>query len=477
MLPRSVTILCAAALAALACGGSSESGVEDPRPTSVDPGSGSMGTPTPVIIRGDGFLARTVRPASGGAPTLDASHRAWLGDTELQDVIWVDVHTLRATVPAGLPPGPQPLVVENTFGRRGRLDAAFLVTGGGLGATAAASESTASVGQEIALTLTVKNTGNAAATGITPGAPAVTASGGASASLTGGPNPASISSLGPGDIGAFTWTIRVTAAGQLDLLASATGTDSFSNGPLSGSGSVSVAVQPAAALSATIAASPATVGVGETIALFLTVTNSGGEGAASATNVVVPAAPTQSSNDGAIASCPGSPSPASIASLAAGKSQTFTWVCTAAKGGTLNLSASASGADANSSAAVTSGAPSATVTIRSGAVLSASLALSQNPQGTINVVMTVTNSGGATATGVRPSVLTPVAGQNAATLSTGPTPAQQDVLAGQSVPFGWTYVKVANGSFTLKGFASGTDASSGFAVNAPEVTSNTLILQ
>ena len=48
-------------------------------------------------------------------------------DVELADGVWVDEHTLRATIPAGLPVGQHALTVENALGGRGQLQAAYEV--------------------------------------------------------------------------------------------------------------------------------------------------------------------------------------------------------------------------------------------------------------------------------------------------------------------------------------------------------------
>jgi hypothetical protein len=472
ILPGAAVAFFAAALVVLACGGSSVSSDQDPLPTSVEPGSGNAGAPTPVTIRGDGFLALTVTPASGGAQT-DARHRAWLAGVELQDVAWIDLHTLSATVPAGLPPGPQPLVVENAFGRRGQLDGAFVVTGGALGAEVAASQPTVSVGQGGALKLTVKNTGIAPLAGVAPGALTITATDGAAATIVDGPSPSLVPLLGPNEEQQFTWNYLPTAAGQLSILASATAYDDASKGTVSAANTVPVAVQAAAALAATLSAAPTLVGIGETIAVHLTVTNSGGSGAASTTNVT-PVAPVSSSSKVKLTT---GPEPGSIASLAAGASATFTWTYVATGGGTLGMSSSASGGDANnSSAIVRSGSVAAAVAIQQ---LTADLTLEPltvAQGGQVTVKMAIKNLGDAPVLGVRPSQLDPAGSSGTASRSAGPSPQEDDVPPGGTKEFVWTYTNQAPGRFKLSGGATGNGLS-GSSVTAPVVTSNEATFQ
>ncbi|OFX19430.1 MAG: hypothetical protein A2V77_04255 [Anaeromyxobacter sp. RBG_16_69_14] len=471
ILPGAAVALFAAALAVLACGGSSASGDQDPHPTSVEPGAGNAGAPTPVTIRGEGFLALTVTPAAGGAQT-DARHRAWLAGVELQDVAWIDLHTLRATVPPGLPFGPQPLVVENAFGSRGQLDGAFVVTGGALGAQVAASQPTVSVGQGGAFKLTVKNTGVAPLAGVVPGTLTITTTDGAAATIVDGPSPALIPLLGPNEEQQFTWNYLPSAAGQLSILASATAYDDASKSTVSAANTVPVAVQPAAALTAAISVAPTLVGIGETIAVHLTVTNSGGSGAAGATNVT-PVAPVLTSP---MAKLTTGPEPSSIASLAAGASATFTWTYVATGGGSLGVSTSASGGDANSGAVVRSGSMAAVVAIQQ---LTADLTLEPLTvaQGErLTVTMAVTNPGDAPILGVRPSQLDPAGSSGTASRSAGPSPQEDDVPAHGTREFVWTYVNEAPGRFRLSGGATGTGLS-GSSVTAPVVTSNEVTFQ
>jgi hypothetical protein len=149
-------------LAGLALSGCGASNLPAPVPASVTPARGFTANATPITINGDGFSVRTVQPSSGGAPTVDETFQAWMGDQPLQNVRRVDEQTLAATVPAGLAPGLKTLRVQGPFGTSGELANAFTVEGTALASISVgitAAPATANVGQSITVTLTVTNTG------------------------------------------------------------------------------------------------------------------------------------------------------------------------------------------------------------------------------------------------------------------------------------------------------------------------------
>ena len=83
---RAIPVL--AVVATLAgCGGAE---IPTPAPASVTPARGFAGNATPVVIGGSGFSVLTVQSSTGGAPTVDETFQAWMGDQALLDVRRID---------------------------------------------------------------------------------------------------------------------------------------------------------------------------------------------------------------------------------------------------------------------------------------------------------------------------------------------------------------------------------------------------
>ncbi len=249
--------------------------------------------------------------------------------------------------------------VQGPFGTSGELASAFTVVGSAqasITVAIAAAPATVSVGQSITVTLTVTNTGTTAATNAVPAAPTVTGTGTVAAPT--GPDPASIATLAPGASGTFTWIYPATGPGTLAFAGAASATDSFSGNTVTGAtdpaNPAQVTVENPAALTASLPASGAAA-VGQEFTVAMTVRNSGG----AAAKDVVPSLPTTAPAGRATLKPGTGPVPASVASLPAGASTTFTWTFVAGTtSGTVVFSASASGTDANSGAAVASGSAS-----------------------------------------------------------------------------------------------------------------------
>jgi photosystem II stability/assembly factor-like uncharacterized protein len=97
---------------------------DSPTVTAVDPDYAPNDLDTPVVITGTGFAA-VLSGTLVMTPPL-----AYLGDTALEDVTWVNTTTLSATVPWGLEAGVYTLTVQNPDGGMGSLPDAFTVTQG-----------------------------------------------------------------------------------------------------------------------------------------------------------------------------------------------------------------------------------------------------------------------------------------------------------------------------------------------------------
>jgi len=223
-------------------------------------------------------------------------------------------------------------------------------------------------------------------------------------------------------------------------------------------------------LTAAIAAAPATVSVGQSITVTLTVTNS----TTAAAEGVVPSVPVVTGS--ATVAVSTGPLPASVAALAPGASETFTWIYQSTGAGSLAFAGGASATDSFSGLTVncaTDPARPATVTVQAQAGLSATLTPARTPAVptgqpfTVNVgqvftlTLAVSNTGAAAANAVTP---TPITGCAA------PSPASATVSPGTPVAFLYANCSSATaGSLAFSASASGTDG------NGPSlaVTTNT----
>ena len=276
------------------------------------------------------------------------------------------------------------------------------------------------------------------------------------------------------DVGALTWsissgTIASIAAGSGVFSPTTAGTGSVratsAYGPFDDSGAIGV--QSAANLNVAFTV-PVSVSAGQTFTVTMTVTNSGQSGA----NAVAPSAlVTGGSSAGTLVT---GPAPAAAA-IAGGTFANFTWTYTAGAAGTLSFSGSASGTDASTGNPVSSGAGSSSnIAVQTAAALGVTLSIPAtviSPGTLFTVTMNVTNSGGAIANGVAPSVLT-LSGTGAATFASGPSPASRTLVGGTSGSFSWTYTATTDGTIQFSGSASGTDANTGAPIASAPVSSN-----
>jgi hypothetical protein len=444
---------------------------------SVTPDRGAASSAIPIVIHGTGFAVLAVQPSAGGAPKVEETFRAWMGNVPLQDVRRVDDQTLSATVPAGLAPGPQPLRVEGPFGTSGEMASAFTVEAPALASlevAIAATPARVSEAQAITVTLTVTNGGSTEATNAIPGGLTVTGTGSVGAPT--GPTPASIATLAPGASGTFVWTFPATAAGSLAIAGSATATDGPSGATVSAATDptrpAEVTVERAAALSASLPASGAAA-IGREFTVVMTVTNPGGATA----NDVAPTAPTTTPPGLASLKAGTGPVPASVPSLAAGASATFTWTFVAGTtSGVVRISAGATGTDANSGAAVLSGAVSSGDFILGAAGIQATLTAAPstvNVSQEITVTLAVTNPGLADLRGFAVGDPLATSSDGASAIRTGgPSPVPPAVVAaGRTVTTTWTFapalaVNTPTGHLDFVVPISGTDALSGGSITA-----------
>ncbi|OYV72854.1 MAG: hypothetical protein B7Z74_04850, partial [Deltaproteobacteria bacterium 21-66-5] len=234
--------------------------------------------------------------------------------------------------------------------------------------------------------------------------------------------------------------------------------------------SVTVPVQTSASLSVSIAEGPGLRTIGQPVAVTMTVTNSGGTDALT----VTPGLLTAVGTGGLLYESGAVPGTATVAK--GGGTATFYWTYSAVGAGTVALQGGATGTDANSGAGLTAvGVTGPSVVIQSPASLSIQ-PLQGVPSlvGTGNqfqVLMTVNNSGDATAVGVSVSTLAvtdqALVSETASTV--GAVPGVVNIVGGGSQVFTYTY-HAANVTYSaavsFSGTVTGLDGNTGVTVTA-----------
>ncbi|WP_242341183.1 DUF11 domain-containing protein [Anaeromyxobacter sp. SG66] len=323
-----------------------------PRPVAAEPAQGFEQSEALIDIVGSAFHVRAVQRVHGGS-SVDASYRAWLGTTELRDVVWLDPTRLRARVPAGLPRGFHDLRVAGPYGE-GTAGGAYEVLPGSAPSLSASLSlvQAASVGQEVLLEVTVENGGDFPVEGVLPEA---TLSGPGALALVA---PAAPQDLAPGARSTLTLAYRAEAPGAVSVSVSAIGRDPRTGAAVVATATGGLRVERPAALSAALALPPGPLALGD-LPVTLTVTNTG-EATAVA---VVPASLVDDGSTGAVVVVSG---PTQAVTLAAGESVAFAWSCRAVAAGTLALTASVTGADANDGRTLRASVTATTATVPHG---------------------------------------------------------------------------------------------------------------
>jgi len=353
-------------------------------------------------------------------------------------------------------------------------------TAGGLVISAFSFPLTLSRGQTFTLSMTVQNTGGSAVNNVVPlpNPPMLVAGGQASASTASSPTPVNI---GPGGSTTFTWSYTETGSGTgtLAFTGAAQGTDSVGGGTVTAASSTSATaqVQTAPSLSVTSIGGPVNVSRGQTFTVQMVVTNGG---QATAADVLPsPIRPTVQPTGMAAASSTTTPTAQSIPG---GGSATFSWTFTESGSGigTLKFTDGAAGTDANTGAAVSAAqAQSAATNVQLPAALSIQSFTIPGviPRGSaFNAVLSVRNTGGATANLVIPSPNPPTetsTGGASGTTSTNLVPVT--ITGGANATLTWGFTENGSGPGTLRYTTSvtGTDANSGSSISATALSTGT----
>lgn len=330
-----------------------------------------------------------------------------------------------------------------------------------------ASPTVASVGQELRLEVTVRNSGEATASSVVPTTPKLSGSG--LAVVTTAPNPLDIAG---GQTQRFTFVYTATDPGALTFEVGAAGIDlEHDRDVIAATQSASVMVESAAMLRVESLAVPPSALVGSTFTVTLVVANDG----SSLARGVSPE-PLTLSNPGAATLVSG-PTPAT-ADLERGTSVSFAWTYRATGRGATRFTGGARGLDGNSLAQLEAEPlESSTLVVETAAALEVTMSIpsSVSRGQSFTATLLVRNTGGATALGVVPNPLLPasttVSGTAAAVATVAPAPA--DIPGGGTVAFTWTYLASGTGTLSLAAGARGTDRVTGQVINAPAASSDT----
>ena len=332
-----------------------------------------------------------------------------------------------------------------------------------LTAVASLAPATASTNQTVSLTLAVTNTGEATAGAVSAGP--VTITGSALATQLSAPAPRDVAG---GATVNFVWTFGASSPGALQLSSSAGGSDLNSGLAVStGTAGASSTIAAQASLSAVARLSSARVSIGQTLSLFLDVTNAGDATATAFAPGVVTAT---------AAGAQVGPPPAAL-DVPGNSMVTFAWTLTAQSAGSMTFTTSGTARDANSGASVPlAPTTSPQLIIQTAPSLSAAMRVSATQVDVLQdfqLFLDVTNAGQATAVAVDPG---PVTVSGATALVTA-KPAVQNIPGGATRTFSFTIHPTSAGSLTLSTDATGKDANSGAPVSAAAVVSPAVAVQ
>lgn len=335
----------------------------------------------------------------------------------------------------------------------------------------------ADVGQDIEVSVTVANEGEAAARLVAAQLDPVTGS--VAFDRVSGPTPIA-AKLAAGERQTFKFVVRPRAAGSLTLEAKGLGIDDNDARPLNSDvvALPGIAVESPARLTAELVLPDVMTG-GQAVTATLVVRN---DGEAMARNVVpVPAIPAATTVSGTASAAATIAPPAQ--DVPGGSTATFTWTYVASGAGTFSLAATVRGTAMNSGAVVEAVAPAVTAQVLTASALQIvdlTVPGFLNPTQGFDLTVRVKNTGGSTANGVLPDPLPPtmLAGEGAsARLVTQPT--AQSIAAGATATFVFRYTENGTGPGSLRftAGARGVDSLSGTPLTAVATTSNPVLVR
>ncbi|HEY3354607.1 MAG TPA: hypothetical protein VGQ83_15250, partial [Polyangia bacterium] len=331
----------------------------------------------------------------------------------------------------------------------------------GLVVTAAASPAQATVGQDLAVAVTVHNPG---AVEVEPALVTVAAADPGVALLDGAAEVASLSFTGlavpPGGTLTLSAPARAKTAGASTVTVDASGTDPVSGQTVAAGAVAALAVTAAPRLVVSPTA-PAAVNFGQTAVLAVQVRNEGGTDARAVTLTVVD----ESATPGLV--IPGQPAPAVIDRLVAGASQSVTVPLVAgAAPGTVQLAMSVAGLDDNGAGPVASAPVTATLAVQPPAALALTATLTParvSAGQRVTFTLNVTNTGATpiTLTALPAPAVSPT-GTAALTVATAPAFTAGTILAGGGgTAFAWDYDTAGSGTATVTAVVQGEEVGTG----------------
>ncbi len=312
------------------------------------------------------------------------------------------------------------------------------------------------------LTLTVSNSGNTTAAGVTPTVPLAIGPG--SPSGIAGPWPAGAQSIDPGSQLVFTWTVTAATTGPVTWSVTVNGFSALSGYALypRAAGTTSFVISGGAiggALSA-----PPTAYVGQTVTVTFTVSET--MGAPVTLNPPTWGWPGLATLSG--------PIPGGSVQLPGNGTVTYTWTASVSGSGTIPLSVTITGV--NCSGLPVSATRYGSLSVPRPAQLIDAIALSTTTVligDHVTVQLTVTNTGDVDALFTLPALVR----TGAPSVTVGATPPSVTIPAGGAWTFSWTVSAAGGGIINLAAWAQGTDAVSGFTVTAPTLIRQIRVLQ
>ncbi|HPD18895.1 MAG TPA: CARDB domain-containing protein, partial [Candidatus Goldiibacteriota bacterium] len=304
--------------------------------------------------------------------------------------------------------------------------------------TTPSEDITVSTGQFITITARTTNTSGGPLY-VTPGALILDGTVG-SIIYQSGPTP-SAQNVPNGADRYFTWIYKANSEGTASFTGTAMGQNNTNGNIYISNESVSsyITVENAASLTASENAQPpSSASTGQHITVFLTVTNTGTANCNNTTAgiSVIGVSGTNTITAISLLSGPGS----SVTVPGGNNSHTFTWTYSAAGTGTVYFSCFATGYDENSNNTINAiAAPGSNLVLQTPANLASDIVApsSVSMNQVFTVLMRVTNTGGATANNVIPSLS--LSGGGTVLSLSGPSPSYFTLAGNQTADFTWTY--------------------------------------